>query len=255
MTEPATETAKAERIAKRMAAAGLCSRREAERWIEDGRVQVNGETIDSPALTVTDADEIVVDGLPLAEKVPVRLWLYHKPAGLVTTHSDPEGRPTVFENLPEGLPARVISVGRLDLNSEGLLLLTTSGELSRHLEHPDSGWKRRYRVRLRGFPDETALRQLKKGITIDDITYRGISVEKEEQQSSGSNQWALVTLTEGKNREIRRVFEHFGHPVSRLIRIAYGPFQLGKIPAGEAKEVTSAVIRNAVGKDWAKTYL
>lgn len=246
-----TEEPKKERIAKRMAAAGLCSRRDAERWIAAGRVQVNGVLIDTPALTVSEDDVIVIDGEIVAEKVETRLWLYHKPAGLVTTHSDPEGRPTVFDNLPEGVP-RVISVGRLDLSSEGLLLLTTSGELSRHLEHPDSGWKRKYRVRMRGFPDEATLRLLKRGVTIEDVTYRGITVEKEGQQSAGSNDWALVTLTEGKNREIRRVFEHFGHPVSRLIRTAYGPFQLGKLAPGDAREVSSAVIRNAVGKDWKK---
>jgi len=166
----------------------------------------------------------------------------------VTTHHDPEGRPTVFDHLPAGLPDYVISIGRLDLTSEGLLLLTNDGEMARHFEHPEAGWIRVYRVRMHGFPDEETRRQLKKGVTIDDVTYRGIGVKQADAQSDGRNIWAEVRLQEGKNREIRRVFEHFGHPVSRLIRVAYGPFQLGNIAPGEAREVTRTALENALGK-------
>lgn len=237
-----------ERISKRIARSGLCSRRDAERLITKGQVAVNGERIKTPAINVTDADEVTVSGQPLPGKPPARMWIYHKPAGLVTSHKDPEGRPTVFDNLPAGLPEYVISVGRLDLNSEGLLLLTNDGELSRYLEHPDTGWIRKYRVRTFGYPDDTQLRQLKKGITIGDVAYRSISVKRENGQSDGSNVWAEVGLQEGKNREIRRVFEHLGHPVSRLIRTAYGPFQLGSLPEGSAKEISKKVLQNALGK-------
>ncbi|MCI5048870.1 MAG: rRNA pseudouridine synthase [Rickettsiales bacterium] len=237
-----------ERISKRIARAGICSRREAERLIGRGKVKLNGERIKTPAVNVTDEDEIEVNGRPLEGKAPVKLWMYHKPAGLVTTHSDPEGRPTVFEHLPEDLPPHIISVGRLDLNSEGLLLLTNDGELSRHMEHPETGWLRRYKVRMHGFPDATYLRKLKKGITIDDATYRGIQVQQIEKQGEGKNIWAEVTLSEGKNREIRRVFEHVGCPVSRLIRVSYGPFQLGSLAEGQVKEVPRKVLKNSLGK-------
>ena len=236
-----------ERISKRISHSGYCSRRDAERLIEAGRVSVNGKTIKKPALNVTEDDVIEIDGQQISGPVQSKLWLYHKPTGLVTTHKDEQGRPTVFDQLPDTL-GRVISVGRLDMNSEGLLLLSNDGELSRHLEHPDTGWARKYRVRMHGFPSDDQLRQLKKGITIDEITYRGIGVEKESKQSKGTNQWAIVTLSEGKNREIRRVFEHLGHPVSRLIRVGYGPFQLGKLPTGEVKQVSKKILRNAVGK-------
>lgn len=235
-----------ERIAKYLSRAGLCSRRDAERWIAAGRVAVNGKTIDTPVILVSEADEIQVDGNYVSEKAPPQLWLYHKPAGLITSHTDPQGRPTVFDHLPAHLP-RVISVGRLDLSSEGLLLLTNDGELARYMEHPDTGWSRKYRVRMRGTPNAETLRALKKGVTIEDITYRGIGVKLEEGKT-GQNIWAEVTLTEGKNREIRRVFEHFNHPVSRLIRIAYGPFQLGKLEPGEVKRVSHEALKNAVGK-------
>jgi 23S rRNA pseudouridine2605 synthase len=228
------------RIAKRLADAGLCSRREAERWIEMGRVAVNGVVLHTPAVVVSESDTIAVDGKPLQSTQAPRLWRYHKPLGLVTTHRDPEGRPTVFASLPPGMP-RVVSVGRLDLNSEGLLLLTTSGELAREMEHPSTGLARRYRVRLRGKPKEKDLVHLAAGITIDGVRYRGIQVSVEPNQSGGANYWAEVTLSEGKNREIRRVFEHLGHPVSRLIRVAYGPYELHDLRAGEIAEVKKLI--------------
>lgn len=237
-----------ERISKRISRSGLCSRRDAERLIEAGKVAVNGKRIKTPALNVTPDDLVTVDGKPLPDSVVTRLWLYNKPSGLVTTHKDPEGRPTVFDHLPDELPPHVISVGRLDLTSEGLLLLTNNGDLSRHLEHPDTGWVRKYRVRMHGFPDEAALRHIKKGITIDGLTYRGIGVKKDDAKSEGRNVWVEVSLQEGKNREIRKVFEHLGHPVSRLIRVSYGPFQLGNLPEGHVKEVTRKALINALGK-------
>ena len=236
---------KGERIAKRLARAGLCSRREAERWIETGRVSVNGKTLDSPACVVGPGDIILVDGVPLAEPEKTRLWRYHKPAGLVTTHKDPEGRPTVFEHLPEGMP-RVISVGRLDLNSEGLLLLTNDGELARKLELPSNAWLRRYRVRVHGEVSEDALARLENGITIDGMAYGSISATLDRRQ--GANAWLSVSLREGKNREIRRVMEYLGWPVSRLIRVSYGPFQLGTLEEGAADEVAGKVLREQMGE-------
>lgn len=233
-----------ERIAKRMARAGLCSRREAEKWIEEGRVRVNGKKISSPALNVTDRDVIIVDGKTLAVKEATRLFLYHKPAGLVTTHKDPEGRPTVFEKLPKEL-GRVISIGRLDLNSEGLLLLTNDGGLARKLELPSTGWIRRYRVRMYGGITESMLTGMKQGVTIDGMRYGSVEAELESQK--GNNSWMMVAITEGKNREIRKIFEHFGCQVSRLIRVSYGPFQLGALPKGQIKEVTGKVIKSFVG--------
>lgn len=232
-----------ERIAKRMARAGLCSRREAEAWIEEGRVKVNGKKIFSPALNVSAADKITVDGNEVAEKEATRLWLYHKPSGLVTTHKDPEGRPTVFQALPKNMP-RVISVGRLDLTSEGLLLLTNDGELARKLELPATGWIRRYRVRAYGAITPKMLDSMKRGLTIDGVKYG--SAEATVEQKTGGNSWLTVSLTEGKNREIRKIFEHFDCKVNRLIRIAYGPFQLGNLPRGEVKEVTGKVIKTFI---------
>lgn len=233
---------KKERIAKIMAHAGLCSRRDAEKWIAAGRVSVNGQVIPTPATLVGEADVITVDGQPVGAKQPARLWCYHKPAGLVTTHKDPAGRPTVFDNLPKNLP-RVVSVGRLDLNSEGLLLLTTDGELARSLELPSRGWKRKYRVRIHGKMTPQIISRLQKGVTIDGIRYAPTIVEIEPNQAQGSNQWILVTLTEGKNREIRKIMAHFGFDVSRLIRVAYGPFQLGSLPPGEVREMPAKVIK------------
>ncbi len=236
-----------QRISKFISHAGVCSRRDAERLIDAGRVKVNGKTINSPALNVTPEDVVVVDGQQISGAIEPALWLYHKPKGLITTHKDEQRRETVFDHLPASL-GRVISVGRLDKNSEGLLLLTNNGELARYLEHPDSGWTRTYRVRMDGELSADSLRQLKKGVTIDDITYRGIAVQMDKTDTPSRNRWATVRLSEGKNREIRRVLEHFGHPVSRLIRLSYGPFQLGKLPAGEVKPVSKKVLQNAVGK-------
>jgi 23S rRNA pseudouridine2605 synthase len=235
---------KGERIAKRLARSGLCSRREAERWIAEGRVAVDGQVLASPAVSVDETSSITVDGRPLPEPERRRLWRYHKPSGLLTSHRDPQGRPTVFNHLPAGLP-RVISVGRLDLNSEGLLLLTNDGELARLLELPSTGWVRRYRVRVHGAPDAAALGGLARGITIDGIAYGQIKAVLDRQQ--GSNAWLTVSLNEGKNREIRNVMEHLGWSVSRLIRIAYGPFQLGLLAAGEVEEVPARVIREQLG--------
>ncbi len=229
-----------ERIAKVMARAGLCSRREAERWIEGGRVSVNGKVLDSPACAVSPDDTIVVDGKPLPKAEETRLFLYHKPAGLVTTARDEKGRKTVFEALPAEMP-RVVSVGRLDLNTEGLLLLTNDGELARHLELPATGWKRRYRVRVYGAVDAARLEKLKNGITVEGVKYK--SIEAAVDSTQGSNSWVTVALTEGKNREVRKVMEALGLKVNRLIRVAYGPFQLGNLPKGEVKEVVRKVLR------------
>ena len=243
MTEK--DTRDGERIAKRLARAGLCSRRDAERWIAEGRVMVNGQKLDSPALNVTEANLIVVDGKPLSAPERTRLWMYHKPRGLMTTHRDPEGRPTVFGSLPEGMP-RVISVGRLDFNSEGLLLLTNDGTLARKLEHPSNGWLRRYRVRVHGQVVPAHLDKLTKGVTIDGVAYGSIATSLERQQ--GDNAWLLLGLREGKNREIRKVMDFLGYPVSRLIRVSYGPFQLGALTPGEVKEIPGKVLAEQLGE-------
>jgi|GEM_PF-308223 len=234
-----------ERIAKVMARAGLCSRRDAEAWIAAGRVALNGKKLSSPAVNVGPNDLVLVDGKPLPEAEKTRLFRYHKPRGLVTTAKDPEGRPTVFDNLPEGLP-RVISVGRLDLNSEGLLLLTNDGELARRLELPATGWVRRYRVRVNGRIDPASLTRLAKGIEIEGVRYGAIEAVLDRQQ--GDNAWLTMSLTEGKNREIRKVCAFFGWTVSRLIRLSYGPFQLGHLEKGEFEEVPSKVLRDQLGR-------
>jgi 23S rRNA pseudouridine2605 synthase len=235
---------KGERIAKRMARAGLCSRRDAERWIEEGRVVVNGEKLTTPAFLVTDHDKIVVDGKPVQKAEQSRLWRYHKPVGLVTSHRDEKDRQTVFDALPDDLP-RVISVGRLDINSEGLLLLTNDGELARRLELPATGWKRRYRVRVNGHPKEHELMKLAKGIEYEGVKYG--SVEATLDSSKGANSWLTISLREGKNREIRKVLEYLGYPVSRLIRISYGPLQLGDLESGKVDEVRSKILRDQMG--------
>jgi 23S rRNA pseudouridine2605 synthase len=234
-----------ERIAKVMARAGLCSRRDAERWIAEGRVAVDGTILTSPAVAVTDENEVRVDGRPLPEPERARLWRYHKPAGLVTTHRDERGRKTVFGALPAGLP-RLISIGRLDLNSEGLLLLTNDGALARRLELPATGWVRRYRVRVHGFVDPARFSALARGIAIDGIAYGPIRALLDRQQ--GSNAWVTLSLQEGKNREVRRVFEHLTYPVTRLIRLAYGPFQLGNLAPGTIEEVPKKVLAEQLGK-------
>jgi len=241
----AEKPAKGERIAKRLARAGLCSRRDAERWIAEGRVSVDGKVLTSPALDVGDASDIRVDGKPIPQPAPARLWRYHKPAGLVTTHKDERGRPTVFERLPPDLP-RLISVGRLDLNSEGLLLLTNDGALARELELPARGWLRRYRVRVHGVVDPARLAALEKGLTIDGIAYGPIRAQLDRAQER-SNAWLTMSLREGKNREVRRVMEHLGLGVTRLIRIAYGPFQLGELARGQVEEVPRRVLREQLG--------
>ena len=233
-----------ERIAKVLARAGVASRREAERIIAAGRVAVNGRVIDSPALNVTATDRVTVDGAALTAPEPPRLWLYHKPAGLVTSERDEKGRPTVFQKLPEDMP-RVMSVGRLDLTSEGLLLLTNDGEIKRRLELPSTGWSRKYRVRIHGKPDDAAFAPLRRGITVDGERFRPMTVTLDRQQ--GANAWATMTLREGRNREIRRAMEAIGLTVNRLIRIGYGPFQLGELKPGEVSEVRPRIVRDQLG--------
>ncbi|MGV6811697.1 MAG: pseudouridine synthase [Brevirhabdus sp.] len=239
-----TPEKKGDRIAKVLARAGVASRREAERMIEAGRVAVNGKLIDSPALNVTKADTIKVDGKEIAEPEPARLWLYHKPTGLVTSARDEQGRKTVFDALPDSLP-RVMSVGRLDLNSEGLLLLTNDGGIKRKLELPSTGWLRKYRVRVKGTPTDAMLAPLRKGITADGEKFQGMIVTLDRQQ--GANAWLTVGLREGKNREIRRAMEAIGLSVNRLIRISYGPFSLGELKSGEVQEVKSRVMHDQLG--------
>ncbi len=235
---------KKERIAKVIARAGIASRRDAERLIADGKVKVNGSLITSPALNVSVQDKIEVEGKALAPKEEIRIWRYNKPAGLITSHKDPEGRPTVFAALPTSLP-RVISVGRLDFNSEGLLLLTNDGETARFMESPQTHWKRQYRVRVHGKVTDEIIAKLAKGITVDGIRYGGAEVVLEKNQRS--NNWLLVGIYEGKNREIRKMMEFFGLQVTRLIRVAYGPFQLGNLPEGEVREVSGKIIREQLG--------
>lgn len=234
-----------ERIAKVLARAGLASRRDAEEMVTQGRVSVNGRVINSPALDVTESDVIQIDGAPLPERERTRLFLYHKPRGLMTTHSDPEGRPTVFDNLPEGLP-RLISIGRLDFNTEGLLLLTNDGGLARVLELPDTGWTRRYRVRAHGEVTQAQLDQLAAGVEVDGVKYGPIEATLERDQ--GANVWLVVAIREGKNREVRNVLGHLGLEVNRLIRVSYGPFQLLELPEGEVQEVKTRVLREQLGE-------
>jgi 23S rRNA pseudouridine2605 synthase len=239
-----TQTARGERIAKWLARAGVASRRDAERLIADGRVTLNRRRVETPATFVRPGDLVAVDGRPVAPPERTRLFRYHKPPGLVTTHRDPQGRPTVFERLPTGLP-RLVSVGRLDLTSEGLLLLTNDGALARRLELPAQGWLRRYRVRVYGKLDERDLAALARGVTIDGITYGPIEAGVDSRR--GLISWLTVSLREGKNREIRRVLEHLGLQVTRLIRVAHGPFQLGALPRGAVEEVSPKVLREQLG--------
>lgn len=234
-----------ERIAKAIARAGLCSRRDAERLIAEGRVKLNGKVLASPAVNVTASDDIRVDGKPLPQKEDSRLWRYHKPAGLVTSHKDPEGRRTVFDALREQLP-RVISIGRLNLNTEGLLLLTNDGELARLLELPATGWVRRYRVRAYGRLDPAALEKLSGGIAIDGVHYGPIEAKIDKVQ--GDNAWLTIAIREGKNREVKKICEHLGLKVNRLIRIAFGPFQLGDLERGAIAEVPARVLSEQLGR-------
>jgi 23S rRNA pseudouridine2605 synthase len=240
-----TRAEKGERIAKVIARSGICSRRDAERLIAEGRVTLNGRVLTTPATVVTAADRIVVNGEALPSRERTRLWLFHKPKGLVTTSRDPEGRPTVFQALPKDMP-RVLSVGRLDINTEGLLLLTNDGGLARTLELPATGWLRRYRVRAHGEVEQAALDRLRHGVTIDGMVYGAVEAELDRVQ--GTNVWLIIGLREGKNREVKRVLEHLGLSVNRLIRISYGPFQLGDIAPGEVREVRGRVLRDQLGE-------
>jgi 23S rRNA pseudouridine2605 synthase len=239
------------RIAKAMAHAGLCSRRDAEAWIAAGRVSVNGKVLTTPAHVVSPVDKILVDDEPLPGPQAPRLWRYHKPRGLVTSHKDPQGRRTVFEALPPNLP-RVVSVGRLDINTEGLLLLTTDGALARHLELPSTGWLRRYRVRAHGRVSEEALQALRAGVTIDGVKYGPIEARIDREQ--GSNLWLTLSLREGKNREVKRLAEHLGLTVNRLIRVSFGPFALGDLAEGAVEEVKQRVIADQLGPKLAREF-
>ena len=214
--------------------------------IADGRVKVNGARIDSPALNVSPTDRITVDGKPVAAPEPPRIWLYNKPSGLLTTARDEKGRPTIFDKLPDDLP-RVMPVGRLDMTSEGLLLLTNDGGVKRRLELPSTGWLRRYRVRVHGRPPEDALEKLRRGITVEGVAYQPMEVVLDRQQ--GANAWLTVAIREGKNREIRRAMDAIGVTVNRLIRVSYGPFQIGKLKSGEIEEVRRKVVRDQLGLD------
>ncbi len=243
------KTPPGDRIAKVIARAGRASRREAERLIEAGRVTVNGKIVERAALNVLPSDKITVDGKLLAEPDAPRLWLYHKPTGLVTTTRDEQGRATIFDKLPEEMP-RVMSVGRLDLNSEGLLLLTNDGGIKRKLELPETGWLRRYRVRVNGRPSDETLAPLREGIVVDGQRFQPMIVSLDRQQ--GANAWLTVGLREGKNREIRRAMGDIGLSVNRLIRVSYGPFQLGNLKSGEVEEIRRKVVRDQLGLEGAK---
>lgn len=242
--KPAPKATPGERIAKVLSRAGVASRREAERMIELGEVAVNGKVIDSPALNVLPADRITVRGEAIAAAEPARLWLYYKPDGLVTSASDEKGRPTIFDALPPELP-RVMTIGRLDLTSEGLLLLTNDGELKRRLELPSTGWLRKYRVRVKGNPTDPDLDPLRKGISVEGEAFQPMEVKLDRHQ--GANAWLTVGLREGKNREIRRAMNAIGLTVNRLIRVSYGPFRLNEMKPGEVEEVKGRVLRDQLG--------
>src|SRR5271165_7395488 len=244
-TKPAGEVRTGRRIAKVIARSGLCSRRDAEAWIAAGRVSVNGQMLESPAYSVTEADDVRVDGTPLAAPERTRLFLFHKPRGLVTTARDPDGRATIFDALPPDLP-RVVAIGRLDINTEGLLLLTNDGGLARVLELPSTGWLRRYRARANGSTDQTRLDTLSRGVTIEGIDYAGVEARLDRVQ--GANVWISLGLREGKNREVKRLLEHLGLGVNRLIRLSYGPFQLGEMADGAIEEVKTRILADQLGE-------
>lgn len=233
-----------QRIAKYMARSGICSRRDAERYILQERVSVNGEVVKTPAFNVKDGDVVLLDGEKLPEIEVTKLFLYYKPVGLVTTHKDEKGRQTVFDMLPDVI-GRVLSVGRLDLNSEGLLLLTNDGALARELELPSNAWSRRYRVRVHGKVDEKKLKEIQDGVTIDGVSYGKVGIALDSQ--NGTNAWLTITLNEGKNREIRKLMKFAGLEVARLIRVSYGPFQLGNLKKGEVKQVPQKVLKEQLG--------
>lgn len=238
-----------ERIAKTLARAGVCSRRDAERLIAEGRVSVNGEKLATPAYKVTARDDIRVDGRRVAQPQPARLWRYHKPDGLLTTNKDPKGRPTIYDRLPPDMP-RVISIGRLDLTSEGLLLLTNDGELARQMELPANAWTRTYRARAYGRITQDELDALADGVAVDGVRYGAIHATLERQQ--GGNAWISVVLTEGKNREVRRVLDALGLKVNRLIRTSYGPFELGLLKPGQVEEVPPRKVKDLFGPSRAR---
>ena len=250
--KPAPKTHEGERVAKVMARAGLCSRRDAESWIAQGRVAVNGQILTSAARNVTDKDKVTVDGNPLSARERTRLFLFHKPRGLVTTDRDPEGRATVFDFIAEKNPhlPRLMSVGRLDINTEGLLLLTNDGGLARVLELPSTGWLRRYRARANGATDQARLDTLAKGVTIDGVDYAGVEARLDRVQ--GANVWISLGLREGKNREVKRLLEHLGLATNRLIRLSYGPFQLGEMAEGAVEEVRARVLADQLGEKLAE---
>jgi 23S rRNA pseudouridine2605 synthase len=244
LEHPLAEPNTGERIAKIIARAGVCSRRDAEKLIADGRVMLNGETVTTPATKATADQVLAIDGKPLAEPEPARLWRYHKPVGLVTTHKDPKNRPTVFESLPRHLP-RVVSIGRLDYNAEGLLLLTNDGEIARRLEHPSTGWVRKYRVRLFGKVSQADLDKLAEGATVDGMKYGPVIADLE--RSRGVYSWATVAIKEGKNREVKRIMESLGLKVARLIRVQFGPFPLGQLAVGAVEEIPAKLWREQLG--------
>ena len=246
MADPSTQEddRSGDRIAKVIARAGVCSRRDAEKLIAEGRVALDGVTVKTPAIKVTENQVVSVDGKPLGEPDPARLWRYHKPSGLVTTHRDPKGRPTVFANLPKSLP-RVVSIGRLDFNSEGLLLLTNDGDIARRLELPAGGWPRKYRARLFGKVNQADLEKLAEGVSVGGVKYGPIIADLE--RSRGVYSWATVTLKEGKNREVKRVMESLGLKVARLIRVQFGPFHLGQLAEGAVEEIPAKIWREQLG--------
>lgn len=232
-----------ERIAKRLARVGICSRRDAERLILAGRVMVDDKILTSPAFNVTDANRISVDGSLIEAAEETRVWRYHKPAGTITAARDPQGRPTVFEKMLPDMP-RVVSVGRLDFNTEGLLLLTNNGELARYMELPKNAWRRYYRVRVHGDINPSKLAALAKGVTISGVHYEPVKVEIERDKKEGTNKWLLVTIHEGKNREVRKIMAHLDLQVTRLIRVAFGPFLLDKLARGDIEEIPQCILHD-----------